>query len=58
MYQLAQGISAVHKAGFIHSDIKLENILVFRDTSGIKLKIVDFGFADTYDVNKQQVISR
>lgn len=41
--QLTQGIQYLHLQGFIHRDIKLENILVSNE--GKQLKICDFGFA-------------
>jgi eukaryotic-like serine/threonine-protein kinase len=38
--QVAQGLSALHKMGYVHADIKPNNILV--DDAG-KVKIIDFG---------------
>jgi len=40
--QMANGLSAIHKAGIIHRDLKPENILISNDTS---IKITDFGIA-------------
>ncbi len=40
--QAAEGIAAVHRAGFIHRDIGPKNLLVDRDNH---LKIIDFGLA-------------
>ncbi len=37
---ILQGLATLHKAGFIHRDIKLENILIGKDK---KMKICDFG---------------
>lgn len=43
MEQIISGMSALHKAGYAHLDIKLENILIGDD--GI-LKLCDFGFSN------------
>eukprot|EP01083_Nonionella_stella_P195044 718832_1 len=42
-----KGIGAIHNLGFVHKDIKPENILIFADRIDRKLeaKIADFGFA-------------
>lgn len=40
--EVATGIDALHAHGIIHSDIKLENILVFTDNEA-HAKIADFG---------------
>lgn len=39
---IVEGLSHVHKNGFVHCDIKLQNILVFEDG---RIKIADFGLA-------------
>lgn len=41
IYQLIEGLQAVHKNGFFHRDIKPENLMWLEDT----LKIGDFGLA-------------
>nr|XP_043633504.1 mitogen-activated protein kinase kinase kinase 20-like [Erigeron canadensis] len=39
---ILKGVDFIHKKGFVHCDMKLENILLF---SGDKVKIADFGLA-------------
>ena len=39
---LAEALSILHSKGFVHADIKPENILV---TTNLKLKIIDFGIS-------------
>lgn len=41
MYQILRGLAYVHKMGFFHRDMKLENVLM----SEGKAKIADFGLA-------------
>ena len=45
--QILKGIRAIHDLGFVHKDIKPENILIFANRSERKLiaKVADFGFA-------------
>lgn len=43
---VASGLSALHETGIIHSDVKLDNVLVYRSwerPSGTIAKISDFG---------------
>jgi serine/threonine protein kinase len=44
--QITLGLAYIHSEGIIHKDLKLENILLKRDSSSLVLaKIADFGFA-------------
>ncbi len=42
MVSVASGVNAIHKAGFIHRDMKPENILLTQEK---RVKIIDFGLA-------------
>ena len=45
--QLIETIVFIHKSGFIHCDIKFENILLFNSKIFL-IKLADFGFCDKY----------
>jgi len=42
LIQAAEGLAAVHKAGFLHHDINPRNVLINREN---QVKIIDFGLA-------------
>ncbi|CAD8201262.1 unnamed protein product [Paramecium pentaurelia] len=42
LQKLALGLQQVHNLGYVHRDIKLENVLIDKD----QLKLIDFGFAE------------
>jgi len=47
--QVASGVAFLHTHGIIHRDLKPQNILVSsRSSSGLSIKIGDFGLARTY----------
>lgn len=47
-YQVADGLSAVHKQKLVHRDIKPSNIMVsFGDGESVAVKIIDLGLAKT-----------
>ncbi len=48
LYQISEGLSAVHRAGYVHGDLKPENV-VFRGPT--ELAIVDFGLAHEIGVS-------
>ncbi len=43
--QLVQGLNYLHKHGIAHRDVKLENLLITKDS---KLKITDFGVSEVF----------
>ena len=43
--QLIQGLNYLHNNGIAHRDVKLENLLITKDS---KLKITDFGVSDVF----------
>ncbi|MFH1520867.1 MAG: serine/threonine-protein kinase [Candidatus Micrarchaeota archaeon] len=51
LVQLCDGLSAIHAKGFIHRDIKLENIILLEMPDGsLRLKLIDFGLAKMFDL--------
>lgn len=52
MQLVAQGLHAMHAAGFVHADIKPKNILV---TDKNAVKIIDFGQSCTVGTVKQRI---
>jgi serine/threonine-protein kinase len=42
LLQLAQALAALHRAGFVHRDLKLDNVVV-KDDRGETIRLIDFG---------------
>lgn len=49
-YQLILALNYLHKKGYVHCDVKLENIVMFED---LTIKLIDFGFCTTYSKEKK-----
>jgi len=47
--QVCAGLDEAHREGVIHRDIKPENILILKTTSGIHVKVLDFGIVALTD---------
>ncbi len=47
--QLSQAIEGMHKAGYIHMDLKLENVFVTADSNNkLSIRLADFGAAEPW----------
>ncbi|MFT3707639.1 MAG: protein kinase [Archangium sp.] len=49
LHGLAAGLTELHRAGFVHRDLKPGNVLLARDAEGELARITDFGVARTVD---------
>jgi len=47
MLQMVNGMEYIHRHGFTHRDLKLENVLLHRADGKLWMKIIDLGFADS-----------
>ncbi|KAA8581487.1 hypothetical protein FQN60_003068 [Etheostoma spectabile] len=51
MHQILEGMQYVHKQNIVHLDLKPENIICM-DTTGTRIKIIDFGLARELEEGK------
>ncbi len=58
MDEILQALSAVHKAGVVHRDMKPENIFLVRDDASVLPKLLDFGVSRSTDRGQGHTITR
>jgi CheY-like chemotaxis protein/tRNA A-37 threonylcarbamoyl transferase component Bud32 len=51
--QVGAALSAAHRAGFIHRDIKPDNIFLLEGGDAVRAKLLDFGIAKPIGVNSR-----
>ena len=56
--QILSAVRYLHDFGYIHCDVKLENILLFESLTNPVLKLTDFGFAIPYSPSKKMQYGR
>lgn len=47
IYQLVERLRRLHELGYVHNDVKMENILVGHDDTDV-VYLIDFGLTYTY----------
>ena len=55
-YQLIQRLRELHERGFVHRDLKPDNVLVGNQSNPHKIYLVDFGLSSSY--KKKAVVAR
>lgn len=53
---IANGLEVVHRHGYMHRDLKLENILVHRENDQLFFKLADFGFSKKVQESQNTVL--
>jgi serine/threonine protein kinase len=44
-FQVVSGLKELHSLGFIHKDLKPDNIMYNMTDSGLQIRLIDFGFS-------------
>jgi len=56
--QIAKGLQAAHTTGILHLDLKPANILLKQTSTGIEVKIIDFGLAQVATSLRQEAVKQ
>jgi serine/threonine protein kinase len=49
--QILQAVAYMHSKGYVHRDLKMENIMFESESTNAQVKIIDFGLSVRYDPN-------
>jgi calcium-dependent protein kinase len=52
LHQILLAVEYLHEQGYVHTDLKLENILFQSTSSDAEVLVIDFGFAQTFNGQK------
>lgn len=57
LYELSQTLAAVHRSGWLHLDLNLDNLCIANDSPD-RIRLIDFGHAERHDATRESFRER